>query len=108
MLIHTLFLLIAAHALCDYPLQGDWLSKAKNPTINLVPGETIWPLALLSHAMIHAAAVLLVTGSMTLAVCELVAHMLIDNAKCRGWFGYNFDQVLHLACKLIWVAVLSW
>lgn len=106
MLLHTLFLLIAAHALCDYPLQGDWLSKAKNPTLSPVPGETIWPLALFSHAMIHAAVVLLVTGSMPLAIAELVAHALIDYSKCRGWLSYSADQLLHLACKFVWIAVL--
>lgn len=119
----TLIYLLAAHAVCDYPLQGDWLSKAKNPTLIFDPKfglrqpikddrysplmlERIWPLALLSHALIHAAAVLLITGSIWLFLAELVAHTLIDYAKCKGAFGYNVDQYLHILCKLAWVAVL--
>ena len=31
--------MLIGHAVADYPLQGDWLSKAKNPTLALVPGE---------------------------------------------------------------------
>ncbi|WKA31626.1 DUF3307 domain-containing protein [Bradyrhizobium roseum] len=106
-LMHTLFLLVAAHALCDYPLQGDWLSKAKNPTLDLVAGEMIWPLALLSHATIHAAAVLFITGSPWLAACEFFTHALIDYEKCRGLLTYNGDQILHLLCKALWVALLA-
>ncbi|MET4341935.1 DUF3307 domain-containing protein [Bradyrhizobium sp. RT9a] len=95
-----------AHALCDYPLQGDWLSRAKNPTLVLVPGERIWPLALLSHAAIHAGAVQIITGSWVLAGCEVAAHTLIDYGKCRALLGYNIDQGLHLACKVLWLILL--
>jgi hypothetical protein len=98
--------LFAAHALCDYPLQGDWLSKAKNPNLELVPGERIWPLALTSHALIQAAAVQLITGSWLLATIEFAAHWAIDYAKCMKHFGYNADQVLHLATKIVLVAIL--
>lgn len=95
-----------AHALCDYPLQGDWLSNAKNPTLALLPGERIWPLALLSHAGIHAGAVQIITGSWLLAGCEFFAHGWIDYGKCRGFVGYNVDQALHLACKVLWLILL--
>jgi hypothetical protein len=108
-MIHELQLLaymLAAHALCDYPLQGDWLSKAKNPTLTLVPGETIWPMALTSHALIQAAAVQIITGSWLLAGVEFVAHWLIDFSKCRGRFGYNLDQWLHVGCKVVYAALL--
>jgi hypothetical protein len=108
-MIHELQLLaymLAAHALCDYPLQGDWLSKAKNPTLDLVPGETIWPLALTSHALIQAVAVQLVTGSWLLGCTEFVVHWLIDLAKCRKVFGYNADQLLHIGCKVAYFAAL--
>ena len=29
-----------------------------------------------------------------------------DATKCKGAFGYNTDQLLHIMCKLAWVAVL--
>ena len=118
-----LIYLLAAHAVCDYPLQGDWLSKAKNPMLIFDPVkglrrsedgdvysrdflEHIWPLALASHALIHAVAVQLITGSVALGAAEFVLHFIIDYAKCKGAFGYNVDQYLHILCKLAWAALL--
>lgn len=102
----ALLWLLIGHAVADYPLQGDWLSKAKNHTLSLVPGEVIWPGALLCHAGIHAGAVKLATGSWALAGCEFVAHALIDRAKCAGRLSYNVDQGLHGACKVLWFVLL--
>jgi hypothetical protein len=115
--------LLAAHAVCDYPLQGDWLSKAKNPTLIFDPSaglrkpveadrysremlEHIWPLALTSHALIQAVAVQLITGSWVLGGAEFVVHFATDWAKCRNWFGYNTDQLIHILCKCAWVGLL--
>ena len=28
--------------IADFPLQGDWLARAKNPNVEVVPGESIW------------------------------------------------------------------
>ncbi|MBZ9600750.1 DUF3307 domain-containing protein [Phyllobacterium chamaecytisi] len=99
-------MLFAAHALADYPLQGDWLSKAKNHKLSLVPGETIWPMALAGHAAIHALLMLLVTGSVIIAFAELVCHTVIDYAKCDGRLTYNQDQLLHVACKAVWLVLI--
>lgn len=99
--------LCACHAIADYPLQGDWLAKAKNHRINVVPGECIWPIALASHASIHALFVGAVTGSMTLGVIEFVAHSAIDWMKCDGRISYNADQAAHIACKALYVIALS-
>lgn len=106
MIFECLVWMLIGHALTDYPLQGDWLSKAKNPTLALVPGEVIWPLALVSHALIHAGVVKLATGSWLLACAEFIAHAAIDYAKCVGRFGYNTDQCLHILCKVTWFAAL--
>lgn len=100
------FLMLILHALLDYPLQGDWLSKAKNHTLQLIPGETIWPGALASHAAIHAGGVWLATDLWLLAGFEFVAHSVIDYTKCSGHIDYNTDQFLHIACKLVWFALL--
>lgn len=97
-----LFAMFIGHALADYPLQGDWLSKAKNPSINLIKGETIWPLAMASHCSIHAGMVWVITGSAMLAVCEFCCHFIIDYMKCEDLIGYNTDQMLHLLCKVMW------
>jgi hypothetical protein len=90
--------LIIGHFVCDYPLQGDFLSRAKN-RYNPIPGVPAWQ-ALLAHASIHAGSVLLITHSPLLALCEAVAHMLIDDTKCAGKISYNVDQAFHFACKI--------
>jgi Protein of unknown function (DUF3307) len=103
----ALLWMLIGHALCDYPLQGDWLSKAKNHTLDLVPGESIAAGAMLCHCAIHAGAVKLATGSWLLALCEFIAHGVIDRNKCAGMFGYNVDQAMHVACKLAWIVLLA-
>lgn len=68
----TLFAaLLIAHAVADYPLQGDFLAKAKN-RFAPIPGVP-WFQALGAHAAIHAGAVWILTGSPWLAAAELLA-----------------------------------
>lgn len=100
--------LIAAHAVCDYPLQGDFLAKAKNRSMP-IPGVPWWQ-ALGAHAAIHGGAVALVTGIWWLGLLEAASHFVIDDLKCTGRLGagakaFNADQLLHLVCKVIWVAI---
>lgn len=99
-------LLIVGHALADYPLQGDFLAKAKNHTapISGVP----WWQALLAHSAIHAGAVLLVTGSLILMLLEFFVHTITDYAKCSGLISFNTDQAIHIVCKVLWVAIIWW
>lgn len=103
--LQALLLMVAGHFVCDYPLQGEWLSKIKNHKIDLV-GERIWPMSLLGHASIHAAMVGLVTGSLLLATLEMIVHTITDYAKCDGRIGYNTDQYIHVACKVVWAALM--
>jgi hypothetical protein len=100
-----LLALLFWHALADYPLQGDFLAKAKNETAP-IPGVPWWQ-AMLAHATIHAGGVLLITGSTYMAMLELVFHYWIDRAKCTGKIGYNADQLLHVACKIGYVVTLA-
>lgn len=95
-------LLVVGHALADYPLQGDFLSKAKNRTAP-IPGVPWWQ-ALGAHSVIHGGAVGLITGIWWLGVAEAVAHALIDDAKCKGRLTFNQDQALHLGFKALWLA----
>ncbi len=99
-----LILMLVAHGVADYPLQGDWLSKAKNHKMDLV-GETIWPMALGQHAAVHAGAVYLITQSWLLASLEFISHAIIDYSKCDGRIGYNTDQILHVFCKIVWAGL---
>lgn len=97
---NLLWLLLVGHAVCDYPLQGDFLARGKNHKVP-IPGIPWWQ-CLIWHSMIHSGAVLLITGCLDLAIAEFCVHCLIDYGKCDGWFGFNFDQALHIACKLLW------
>lgn len=100
--------LIAAHAVCDYPLQGDFLAKAKNRLMP-IPGVPWWQ-ALGAHAAIHGGAVALVTGIWWIGLLEFAAHFVIDDLKCSGQIGtgakaFNLDQLGHLLCKMLWVVI---
>jgi len=95
----TLVLLFAGHALCDFPLQGQFLSDAKNRHKSV--GEH-WMRALFAHSMIHCAMVYLVTGSLIYGLAELVIHAFTDYAKCDGWIDSTEDQAIHYLCKIAW------
>ena len=98
-----LFSLIAGHALADYPLQGDFLAKAKNRTAP-IPGVPWWQ-ALGAHAIIHGGIVAHVTKRPLLGVAEAVVHAITDDLKCRGKLTFNQDQAIHAACKVLWAAL---
>jgi hypothetical protein len=101
------FQLIIGHALCDYPLQGDFIGKFKSHKIaSPVPGVNIWWHLLTAHSLIHAGAVWIVTGSAMFAVLELLAHWSIDFMKSHGITNFHQDQLLHVACKVGYAAAL--
>ncbi|MNR45031.1 hypothetical protein D3C85_1638410 [compost metagenome] len=100
-----LFFLVAAHALCDYPLQGDFLAKAKDRNTDI--GKIFWPHALGAHSMIHGGAVALITGSVGLGVAEVVAHAITDFLKCEKRISLNVDQAIHLICKAVWAGIAT-
>jgi hypothetical protein len=118
---------VVAHLVADYPGQGDFLARAKNVSAP-IPGVP-WRTILASHAAIHGGAVwavaaaflalggmdlhLAVRFGLLLGLCETLMHATIDHLKCSGRLGavgdgsFNCDQLLHLLCKLGWVAVAS-
>lgn len=93
--------LIVAHCVCDYPLQGDFLARAKNHRAPIAGVD--WWIALAAHAVIHAGAVWFITRSPILAALEFVAHVAIDYAKCEGATSFRQDQLAHVVCKALWV-----
>ena len=95
--------MLVGHILCDYPLQCDFMAKGKNHRAPF-PGVP-WYQLLVSHSVIHAACVTLLSGSFILGGLELISHTLIDYGKCDGWYSFNCDQALHAACKCVWVAL---
>ena len=95
----TLLMLLGAHWVCDYPLQGEFLATAKQKGPLRVYHLT-------AHAGIHGAAVALVTGSIWLGLAEWIAHTIIDELKVKGKTTFEIDQILHIVCKVIWWLVV--
>lgn len=98
-----LLVLFAVHALCDYPLQGDFLAKGKNHRLPL-PGIP-WYQCLFAHVLIHGGFVYIVTGFFWLGIAELLIHAVTDYSKSEGWISFNTDQAIHYACKLLWACL---
>lgn len=98
-MIELVALMIFAHFLADYPLQGDFLANGKNRT-KPIPGISFYH-PLTAHAVIHGGFVGLITGSLWLGIAETVIHWITDDAKCRGKISYNTDQAIHIGCKLL-------
>lgn len=96
----VLLTLLFLHALADYPLQGDFLAKAKNRHAP-IPGVPWWQ-AMFAHTMIHAGFVFMATGSIALALAEMVVHWVVDDNKCSGQLSFNQDQAIHVLCKVFW------
>ena len=104
------FALLIAHALCDHPLQGQFLALHKNrhyrPKDNNLPCQSLWLYCLSAHALIHAGGVWLVTGSCLLGSIELVMHWIIDFLKEEKFINLHIDQLLHASCKALYVIAL--
>ena len=84
------FVLLCWHAFCDVFAQ--W------------PRKHTRPLSMLAHTASHALMPLLLLG-WQFGLAELVAHALIDYGKGRRMYGHGLDQTLHVACKVLWVAL---
>src|ERR1700733_15250072 len=102
-----LFLLIAAHALCDFPLQGDTVAINKNRNANTSLQKAVpWYYWLGSHALVHGGAVAVITQNVWLGLLETVCHFWIDFFKCEGKYSIHMDQFLHVVCKVVWFMVV--
>jgi hypothetical protein len=97
---------LVMHALADFPLQGDFIAKQKSRAKS--DNRSIWIVSLSAHSVIHAGGVWLVSGSLTFAAIELILHALIDLGKGEDKFGLITDQLLHLACKVVYVALIAY
>jgi hypothetical protein len=101
-MLEMFFLLLAGHALADYPLQGEFLAANKARS---GPGYVPWWHALFAHALIHGGLVALITGWWVIGLAETVMHAYIDHLKCEGEIGINMDQFAHIVCKVAWVSL---
>lgn len=84
-------LLLGAHRLCDYPLQGQFLSNAKQ-------SGPLRVYHMIAHSGIQGAGVAVVTGNVWLGLFEWLTHAMIDEAKVRGKTNFAQDQALQIFC----------
>lgn len=101
----TLCALVMAHFLCDYPLQGDFVSKFKARFVD-EKYNPMWGWILSAHAGIHALPVLLLTNSLWLVALMFFSHFFIDFLKCEKKISFNQDQTFHLLIILV-ISVLA-
>lgn len=97
--LETFFMLLFGHCLADFPLQGEYLSKTKNPKNNYIE---FWLPTLFAHSVIHAGIVFIITGYISLAIFQLVTHFIIDYAKAvqktySDRASFLIDQFIHIA-----------
>lgn len=95
--------LLFCHFLFDYPLQGDFLAKAKNRH-NPIQGVP-WYTAMGAHSFMHAFAVYICTGLIFLAILEFIVHWVTDELKCTGYLDFNQDQLVHILSKVLWAYI---
>ena len=107
------FALVIGHALADYPLQGEFLAMGKNrhhaasiPNAGRGKPSHIWIHCMVSHCLIHSATVWIVTGLFAYAVAEFCLHFIIDFLKCENVTTFTQDQLLHIGCKAVFVALI--
>lgn len=102
-MIELFALLLFAHLLFDYPLQGDWLARAKNRSdpIPHVP----WYQAMFAHTAMHGMAVWIITGIPLLGLAEMAIHWITDDLKLQGELTFNQDQAIHIVCKAVWAVI---
>ncbi len=83
-----LFALVIGHAVCDFPLQGEFLAAGKNRNVKMPDPEgepfpgNLWAYCLSAHSLVHAGMVWLVTGSALFGLIEFACHWAIDYGKC--------------------------
>ncbi len=99
------FAFAIAHALGDFPLQGDYIAREK--CRRTAANRQSWFIALTAHSLIHSGLVWIISGSVMIAVAELCLHWLIDFGKGEGGYDDATDQLLHLLCKVVYVIVLT-
>ncbi|MFH0902324.1 MAG: DUF3307 domain-containing protein [Pseudomonadota bacterium] len=106
MSITTLIVLLGAHFLADFPLQGSFLAAMKGRRLYI----------LFAHAFIYAAVLglaLFVLGCYAdwKVGVLLLSHMLIDGWKANmpaddaHWHLIYYDQLMHLAINVLLILV---
>ena len=95
------FLLLCVHALTDFQLQNGAMWHFKKRRVS-----DRWWHWLTAHALICGGGVYVVTQCLPLAICEVFLHWMIDFCKGEECISFQTDQILHLACRIVYVIIL--
>ena len=113
-ILELLFKLLVGHAIADFALQSEAMSKGKNrnqiSVKSLPKGQKYvpcWPYWLTAHALIHGGMVYLATNILILGIIETAFHWIIDFWKCENQYGPHLDQYFHIFLKIIYVGIIS-
>lgn len=108
MIAESFFLLVAAHYVCDFALQSDTMGREKKRSSTTpLQAAVPWYYWLTAHSVIQGLGVWVVLHSLPLALVETGAHFAIDFGKCEGKYDIRVDQGLHIACKALWLLLVS-
>jgi hypothetical protein len=109
--VELLFQFLVGHAVCDFILQGEVVgcgkSRRKNLRAEHGPEFPPWYVWLVAHALTHGGAVYLISGLWMLGVLETLLHSVIDHLKCEQRISFHLDQLLHIACKIPYIVLLT-
>lgn len=108
---YILFLMLMAHAVCDFALQSDWMAKAKASIVQ--SAGLPWWYVMAMHCLINAAGVYAVAAYVgvsaplcaMLAALEYIAHFATDATKRRLYISAISDQAFHVVAKAAWAWV---
>lgn len=105
MIIETIFWLLCAHFIADYPLQSPEMGKYKNKKNTPTPPKgakpvPVWIAYLTAHGFIHASLSALVVGPLFGFIIG-VFHFTQDYFKCKIQYSPNLDQIIHIIILII-------
>ena len=112
-MIQLFLMLLIGHALEDFALKTSTTAQGKNrhnKPVNVPLKQKVtpcWFYFLTAHALIHGGTVWLIIGYWYFAIAEIVAHWIIDFAKCENKLNPHSDQFLHIVCKVAWVVLFT-
>ena len=111
-IIEFLIKLFMAHAMGDFVLQTEIMSKLKsryNKPDFIPNGQKYvptWGFWLSAHGLVHGGLIYFFTGNIWLGALETILHCGIDFLKCENVTNPYIDQLLHCLCKILYVLLI--
>lgn len=101
--------LLGGHLIGEFPLQPVAMLNGKSADRSPLHGIP-WQFWMLGHCATHGVIVAHITHNPLLGLLETAAHFILDHAKCtNSQITYWQDQLLHVWCKIVWMAmILNW